>query len=90
MQKVKVLISNKQNAVKIPSGIRLLIRRCCHAVLNYENFLEDAEVSVSFVDNSEIQTLNAEYRDKNAPTGKRRKSTYKPRCRAWSKLRING
>ncbi|MBC5787195.1 MULTISPECIES: rRNA maturation RNase YbeY [Clostridiaceae] len=68
MQKVKVLISNKQNAVKIPSGIRLLIRRCCHAVLNYENFLEDAEVSVSFVDNSEIQTLNAEYRDKNAPT----------------------
>ena len=31
--KLKVSIKNNQNAVKIPSGIRLLIRRCCHAVL---------------------------------------------------------
>ena len=68
MQKIKVLISNKQNAVKIPSGIRLLVRRCCHAVLSYEGFTQDAEVSVSFVDNHEIQLLNEEYRQINKPT----------------------
>lgn len=68
MQKIKVLISNKQNAVKIPSGIRLLVRKCCHAVLKNENFTDDAEISVSFVDNSEIKKLNKEYRQKDTPT----------------------
>ena len=33
MESVKVVISNDQKAVKVPTGIRLLIRRCCHAVL---------------------------------------------------------
>ena len=50
-ERVKVLISNRQKDVKIPSGIRLLIRRCCHAVLVAENFHESAEISVSFVNN---------------------------------------
>lgn len=68
MRKVKVLISDKQNVVKIPSGIRLLIRRCCHAVLEYENFPNDAEISVSFIDNTEIKKLNCEYRDRDIET----------------------
>ena len=51
MNKVKVEITNNQKKVKIPTGIRLLIRRCCHAVLELEGFTDDAEVSVSFVDN---------------------------------------
>ena len=38
MEKLKVVIENKQKTVKIPTGIRLLIRRCCHAVLEMENF----------------------------------------------------
>ena len=33
VDKVKVQITNRQKEVKIPSGIRLLIRRCCNAVL---------------------------------------------------------
>ena len=28
----KVLITNEQNAVKVPSGLRILIRRSCNAV----------------------------------------------------------
>lgn len=68
MDKLKVLISNKQKEVKIPTGIRLLIRRCCHAVLLHENFNGSAEVSVSFISNSEIQLLNDQYRGKNAVT----------------------
>ena len=64
----KVYISNRQNAVKIPSGIRLLIRRACNAVLQLENFPQTAEVSVTFVDNKEIAELNGQYRSKPQPT----------------------
>ena len=39
MGKVKVLITNNQTEVKIPVGIRLLIRKCCHAVLESEGTL---------------------------------------------------
>lgn len=63
MNKVKVIISNTQKKVKIPTGIRLLIRRCCHAVLQLENFDGSAEVSVRFVDNEEIRKLNKQYRN---------------------------
>ena len=66
--KLKVSIKNNQNAVKIPSGIRLLIRRCCHAVLISEGFTENAEVSVSFVSNQEIRSLNKAYRNKDSVT----------------------
>lgn len=63
MDSVKVIISNDQKTVKIPTGIRLLIRRCCHAVLELENFEGSAEVSVRFVDNEQIHELNRTYRD---------------------------
>ena len=63
MNKVKVIISNTQKMVKVPTGIRLLIRRCCHAVLQLENFEGSAEVSVRFVDNEEIRKLNKKYRN---------------------------
>ena len=43
MDAVKVVISNDQKAVKIPTGIRMLIRRCCHAVLELENFEGSAD-----------------------------------------------
>ncbi len=66
--KLKVYVKNTQNAVKIPSGIRLLIRRCCHAVLSSEGFTQNAEVSVSFVTNSEIRSLNKVYRGKDSAT----------------------
>lgn len=60
---VKVIITNNQKEVKVPTGIRLLIRRCCHAVLELEKFSGSAEVSVSFVDNEQIRELNSTYRN---------------------------
>lgn len=68
MDKIKVSISNKQKEVKIPAGIRLLIRRCCHAVLELEKFEGSAEVSVTFVNDGQIQELNKEYRNIDRPT----------------------
>ena len=62
MDKVKVLIKNDQKAVKIPTGIRLLIRRCCHASLVSEGIEADTEISVTFVDNARIRELNREFR----------------------------
>ena len=64
----KVYITNKQKNVKVPSGLRILIRRSCNAVLEYENFEEPAEISVTFVDNEEIAQLNGQYRNKPQPT----------------------
>lgn len=68
MSVVKVMISDRQKEVKVPTGIRLLIRRSCHAVLEMEGFDKPAEVSVSFIDNAEIRKLNKEYRSKDAVT----------------------
>ncbi len=66
--KTKVIIVNRQKEVKIPTGIRMLIRRCCNAVLRLENFKGYAEVSITLVDNPYIQSLNKQYRDKDMPT----------------------
>ena len=68
MEKIRVLISNRQKAVKIPTGLRMLIRRCCHAVLQLEQFPDSAGISVSFVDNEQIREMNAQYRGKDAET----------------------
>ena len=66
--KIKVIISNQQNVVKIPRGIRLLIRRCCVAVLVNEQFPGSAEISVSIVDDEQIHALNKQYRNVDSST----------------------
>lgn len=66
--KVKVVISNNQKDVKIPSGIRLLIRRCCNAVLVNEEFNDSAEISVTIVNDEQIHQLNKKYRDIDSST----------------------
>lgn len=68
MDKIKVNIENKQKAVKVPTGLRLLIRRCCHAVLEEEAFDGSAEVDVSLVDDEAIHAINKEQRDIDAST----------------------
>lgn len=60
---VKVIISRSSKIVKIPTGIRMLVRRCCHAVLVNEKLEGSAEISVRFVNDEEIQRLNKEYRN---------------------------
>ena len=66
--KIKVIITNKQKTVKIPTGLRMLVRRTCNAVLRMENFQGSAAISVTFVDNQGIRELNAQYRDKDTET----------------------
>ena len=68
MEKIRVVIENKQKVVKIPTGIRMLIRRCCNAVLVMEKFEGNAEVDVSIVSDEQIQAINAEHRKLDMPT----------------------
>ncbi len=66
--KIRVIITNKQKDIKIPTGLRMLIRRCCNAVLRMEKFEGSVEVSVTFVNNEQIKEYNAQYRNKNIET----------------------
>ena len=88
----KVLITNSQKAVKVPSGLRILIRRACNAVLEYEHFDRPAEISVTFVDNAAIAELNNQYRNKPMPTdvlsfplGENGNKTVTDTCAAFAK-----
>ena len=62
------MITNKQKKEKIPTGIRMLVRRACAAVLTGEGFGHPAEVGVTFVDDEEIHRLNKEFRNVDAAT----------------------
>ena len=63
MAKVKVTITNEQKKIKIPVGLRGLIRRACIASLKEQGFDEGAEVSVLLVDDERIHGINFEHRN---------------------------
>lgn len=66
--KIRVIITDDQKEVKIPTGTRMLVRRCCNAVLRNEKFEGSAEISVRFVNNDEIHNLNKEFRNVDSST----------------------
>ncbi len=68
LKKLRVDIENQQKAFKIPTGLRMLIRRCCHAVLELEKVDGSVLVDVTLVDNERIHEVNLEQRGIDAPT----------------------
>ena len=68
LKKLRVDIENQQKAVKIPTGLRMLIRRCCHAVLDLEEFDGCVQVDVTLVDNDRIHQVNLEQRGIDSAT----------------------
>ena len=68
MDKTRVCIEDQQREVKIPTGTRLLIRRCCNAVLDMEGFTDRSEINVYFVDSEYIRKINREKRGKDMVT----------------------
>ena len=67
-EKLRVIIDNQQNVMKIPTGVRMLVRRCCKAVLANEGFTDSAEISVTFVDDDTIHQLNKKHRNNDKST----------------------
>ena len=61
--KVKVNITNAQKVMKLPVGTNLLVRKACVASLVEENFIDDAEVEVTFVDDKQIKEYNNQFRN---------------------------
>lgn len=59
----KIYIQNSQEKLTVTRATSGLIRRAINATLKYEKFEYPAELSVTLVDNSEIQQLNKEYRN---------------------------
>lgn len=63
-----ILIDNRQDLVKIPDNMEDFVSKIVKAVLDYEDWDDNFEVSISFVDNQEMQQLNKEYRNIDSPT----------------------
>lgn len=59
--KYKVIITDAQKTIRIPKGLRMLIRRSCIAALQNEEIDKDTQVNVVFVDNEHISELNQKY-----------------------------
>ena len=68
MNEFRVIINDDQKKVKVPAGMRMLIRRSFNATLISENFKKEAVLYITFVDNNKIQELNKKYREIDKPT----------------------
>jgi len=66
--KVKIYFSNEQKKEKAGFSLRFLLTRAIKNALEYENFAQPCEISVTFTDNEGIRTLNREYRNKDIAT----------------------
>ena len=65
---MEILIDNRQDKVSIDDDIYDVIEKVAKECLKLEGKGLDFEVSVSFVDNEEIQKLNRDYRNVDSPT----------------------
>jgi len=59
---MSVLIDNRLEKIKVDEALEALAVQVVEKVLDYEECEEEYEVSISFVDNEEIRSLNNEYR----------------------------
>ena len=64
----KINISSKQKLFKIPSQWKTLVKNACKTTLIAENFLEDTEINVTFVDDNEIKQINCDFRNIDSST----------------------
>lgn len=60
--KIYIDYTNEQDKLSPPEDFEQLIEQCTAAALDEENISEDAEVSVTLVDNARIRELNNEFR----------------------------
>ena len=61
--KIYVDFSDEQDKIKLDFDAEELIAKCAEQALSEEEIEDDAEVSVTFVDNEKIRELNKQHRD---------------------------
>ena len=60
---IEIFFSDEQEKLSPPEDIEQLIEQCTRAALEEEEITEDAQVSVTLVDNEAIREINREHRD---------------------------
>lgn len=70
MNKIKhtIYTQNKQDKIELTSSLRTLVKKVITAALDYQEIDFPVEISLTFVDNDEIHSLNKEYREKDSAT----------------------
>ncbi len=63
-----VLIDDRQSFLEMDDALQELIERAAQAVMEYEECDENFEISVSFVEDEEMQLLNSQYRGIDSTT----------------------
>ena len=66
--KLTVYFENEQSIYPITYKLKMLIRRAIVETLAYEQYENDAEVSVTLTDSASIQSVNHRFRGIDAPT----------------------
>ncbi len=65
---VEIIWENQQEKIEISDELLDKIQLCIEKTLEVEDFTDDTEISLSFVDDEEIREINSETRGKNSPT----------------------
>ena len=65
---LRIYFDNHQDKLPLTYRLKMLVREAVEATLDYEQFGNPAEVSVTFVDNAEIKDLNKKFRGINKAT----------------------
>lgn len=66
--KIEIFFSDEQEKLSPPDDIEQLIESCTRAALAEEEICEDAQVSVTLVDNEAIREINREHRNIDSAT----------------------
>ncbi len=59
---LKIDFENEQEAVTVTYRLKMLVRAAVEATLDYEQYQNPVEVSVTFTDNEKIRALNKKFR----------------------------
>lgn len=65
---IDLFIENQQDKVEIGIEVNEAIQKVCEETLAFESCDFDAQISVTIVDNAQIQQLNKQFREKDMPT----------------------
>ena len=70
MRKMNMMIyfENEQDKLRIPYKLKMLVRAAIEATLDYEQYGNASEVSVTFTNNAGIHELNKKFRGIDRPT----------------------
>ncbi len=65
---LKIYFENNQDKLPVTYNLKMLIREAIETTLDFEDFQNSCEVSVTFTDNDGIHELNKKFRQVDKPT----------------------